>query len=80
MSKIKGDEIVLRATNNGHYIIEDDWGTTAHASLEKAVESIANSINNKRWRNGQRLIEFDVFISEKVMPPLETTPDTVEAI
>lgn len=77
MSKIKDEEIILRTTNNGCYIVEDDRGVTAHTSLEDAVVHIGNSINNKRWRIQARLIQFEVFISEKVMPR-EAPPETVD--
>ena len=67
MSKIK-DEIVFKATNNGHYVVEDELGTTAHATLQLAVARIAYLINWKRWSMGLPSLEFNIKIDEKEIP------------
>ena len=67
MSKIK-DEIVLKATKNGHYIVESKGETTAHTTLQLTVEAIANLINWERWSMGLPLLKFNIKIDEKEIP------------
>jgi len=73
LSKIK-DEIVLKATKNGHYIVESKGETTAHTTLQLAVEAIANLINWERWSMGLPLLKFNIKIDEKEIPKEKPEP------